>query len=145
MPLAPDHFSRCTEINRKGPTKLKSLPPVREIPPNEFLKLSGRDDITILDTRCYEGFGGEHVPGSWCIDLRSNFATYAGWLLPPDKQILLVSEGEGQALESAVWLHRVGLDNIIGFLDGGTFAWVTAGSGLPMYPNSQSRSFMNGL
>ncbi len=127
MPPAPDHFSRCTEINRKGSTKLKSLPPVRRIPPEEFFKLSERDDITILDTRCYEGFGGEHVPGSWCIDLRSNFSTYAGWLLPPDKQILLVSEGEGQALESAVWLHRVGLDNIIGFLDGGMFSWVTAG------------------
>ena len=26
-----------------------------------------------------------------------------------------------------VWLHRVGLDNIAGFLDGGMFAWVTAG------------------
>lgn len=127
MPPAPDHFSRCTEINRKGPTKLKGLPPVREIPPMEFFKLVQGADTVTLDTRCYEGFGGEHIPGSWCIDLRSNFATYAGWLLPPDKQILLVSESEKQALESVVWLHRVGLDNIAGFLDGGMFSWVTAG------------------
>lgn len=127
MPPAPDHFGRCTEINRKGPTKLKELPPVKEIPPKEFFKLSKRDETAILDLRCYEGFGGEHIPASWCIDFRGNFATYAGWLLPPDKQILLVSESEKQAMESVVWLHRVGLDNISGFMDGGMFAWVTAG------------------
>jgi hydroxyacylglutathione hydrolase len=130
MPPAPDHFSRCTEINRKGPKKLNELPPVREIPPKEFLNFAEsaeRADTVILDVRCYEGFGGEHVPGSWCVDLRSNFATYAGWLLPPDKPILLVSESENHALESVVWLHRVGLDNIAGFLNGGMFAWVTAG------------------
>ncbi len=127
MPPAPDHFSRCTEINRKGSTKLKELPSLKEIPPEDFFKLLERDDTAILDIRCYEGFGGEHIPDSWCIDLRSNFATYAGWLLPPDKQVLLVSESEGQALEAVVWLHRVGLDNISGFLRGGMFAWVTAG------------------
>ncbi|KKH45417.1 rhodanese-like domain-containing protein [Methanosarcina sp. 1.H.A.2.2] len=127
MPPAPDHFSRCTEVNRKGPTKLKEIPPLREIPPGEFFKFAGREDTAILDTRHYESFGGEHVPGSWCIDLRSNFATYAGWLLPPDKQILLVSDSEENARKSAVWLCRVGLDSIVGFLSGEMFAWVTAG------------------
>jgi glyoxylase-like metal-dependent hydrolase (beta-lactamase superfamily II) len=127
MPPAPDHFGRCSEINRKGPKKLKELPPLKQISPNDFFKFAKREDTSILDIRCYEGFGGEHVPDAWCIDLRSNFATYAGWLLPEDKSILLVSESEKQALESAIWLHRVGLDNIAGFLDGGMFAWVTSG------------------
>jgi glyoxylase-like metal-dependent hydrolase (beta-lactamase superfamily II)/rhodanese-related sulfurtransferase len=127
MPPAPDHFSRCTEINRKGPTKLDELSSVKEIPPRDFLKFTQINDTAVLDLRCYEGFGGEHVPGSWCIDFRSNFATYAGWLLPHKKQIILVSESEKQALESVVWLRRVGLDNISGFLTGGMFAWVTAG------------------
>ncbi len=127
MPPAPDHFSRCTEINRKGPTKLNELSSVKEIPPRDFLKFTQINDTVVLDLRCYEGFGGEHVPDSWCIDFRSNFATYAGWLLPHKKQIILVSESEKQALESVVWLRRVGLDNISGFLTGGMFAWVTAG------------------
>jgi rhodanese-related sulfurtransferase len=30
-------------------------------------------------------------------------------------------------MESVVWLHRVGLDNISGFMGRGMFAWVTAG------------------
>ena len=127
MPPAPDHFGRCSAINVEGPKRLKELPHIREISPKDFVKLAKREDTAILDVRCYERFGGEHVPGTWCIDLRSNFASYAGWLLPADKSILFVSENEKQALESVVWLQRVGLDNIAGFLDGGMFALVTAG------------------
>jgi hydroxyacylglutathione hydrolase len=103
MPPAPDHFSRCGEINWKGLTKLRELPPVIGIPLKEFSKLAETGDTVTLDTRCYEGFGGEHVPGSWCIDLRSNFATYAGCLLPPGKSILLVSESEKSVLESGIY------------------------------------------
>ncbi|MCQ1535887.1 MBL fold metallo-hydrolase [Methanosarcina sp. KYL-1] len=127
MPPAPDHFSRCSNVNREGPAKLKTLSPVREIPPSEFFALAGRTDTLVLDTRCYEGFGGGHGPGSYSIDLGGNFGTFAGWLLPPDRQVLLVSDSEAHAREAVVWLHRVGLDNVLGYLEGGMFAWVTGG------------------
>ncbi|MDD3043129.1 MAG: MBL fold metallo-hydrolase [Methanosarcinaceae archaeon] len=127
MPEAPDHFSRCSAVNREGPVLLKELPFMRAVPPQEFLELSGRHDTLVLDTRCYEGFGGEHVPGSCSIDIGGNFGTFAGWLLPSDKKILLVSYNEAHTRKAACWLHRVGLDRIFGYLDGGMFAWVTAG------------------
>ena len=129
MPPAPDHFSRCSNVNREGPAKLGTLPPIRGIPPAEFFGLAGRNDTLVLDTRCFEGFGGEHVPGSYSIDLGGNFGTFAGWLLPPEQKVLLVSDSETNAREAVVWLHRVGLDNVLGYLEGGMFAWVT--SGLP--------------
>ncbi len=129
MPPAPDHFSRCSNVNREGPAKLGTLPQIRGIPPAEFFELAGRNDTLVLDTRCFEGFGGEHVPGSYSIDLGGNFGTFAGWLLPPERQVLLVSDSETHALEAVDWLHRVGLDNVLGYLEGGMFAWVT--SGLP--------------
>jgi rhodanese-related sulfurtransferase len=56
-----------------------------------------------------------------------NFATYSGWVLPPDKTILLVVDRESDALEAAVWLRRVGLDNVAGYLNEGMFAWSTDG------------------
>lgn len=129
MPPSPDHFSRCSNVNREGPAKLDTLPPIRGIPPSEFFGLAGKNDTLVLDTRCFEGFGGEHVPGSYSIDLGGNFGTFAGWLLPPEQKILLVSDSETHAREAVVWLHRVGLDNVLGYLEGGMFAWVT--SGLP--------------
>lgn len=101
MPQAPDHFSRCSTVNREGPVLLKELPFMRAIPPLEFLELSRRHDTLVLDTRCYEGFGGEHVPSSYSIDIAGNFGTFAGWLLPPEKKILLVSYDEAHAREAA--------------------------------------------
>ena len=56
-----------------------------------------------------------------------NFATFAGWILPPDKEILLVALGDTQAEEAAVWLRRVGLDRVAGYPDGGMFEWAKAG------------------
>ncbi len=58
MPPSPDHFSRCSNVNREGPAKLDTLPPIRGIPPSEFFGLAGKNDTLVLDTRCFEGFGG---------------------------------------------------------------------------------------
>jgi rhodanese-related sulfurtransferase len=81
----------------------------------------------VLDVRNFEAFGGQHVLGAYSIDINGNFPTFAGWLLPPEKDILLVSEGYGQAAEASRQLHRVGLDRVHGYLAGGMYAWVTAG------------------
>jgi len=126
MPAAPDHFTRCSDINRAGPALLQDL--ARPVP-LEPASLAGRNagEVLILDVRSYQAFSGMHIPGSWNIDLAGNFATWAGWVLPPDREILLVVEGRDQAEEAALQLHRVGFDRVTGFLDGGMLAWGTAG------------------
>ncbi len=127
MPAAPDHFSRCSAINGKGPFPVKDLPEAVPLAPAAFRdKLSG-DLCVILDTRAFEAFGGLHVPGSLHIDFRGNFATFAGWIMPPDKDILLVSETPGQVQEATMWLRRVGLDRTVGYLKGGMAEWTKAG------------------
>ncbi len=77
--------------------------------------------------RSYEAFGGQHIPGAWNIDFGGNFATFAGWVLPPDHDLLLVADSPARAGEAAVHLRRVGLDRIVGFLEGGMFEWAKAG------------------
>jgi rhodanese-related sulfurtransferase len=67
-----------------------------------------------------------HIPGAWHIDLSGNFATQAGWVLPPDKDIILVVEGKKQSDEAALQLHRVGFDRITGYVEGGMLVWGTA-------------------
>jgi rhodanese-related sulfurtransferase len=81
----------------------------------------------VVDIRSYEAFGGQHIPGSYHIDFGGNFATFAGWVLPPDTDILLVAESGHQADEAVVWLRRVGLDRAVGYLDGGMYEWAKAG------------------
>jgi len=127
MPAAPDHFSRCSAINGKGPVPVRDLPALTPLGPPQFQKAVMKNNAIVLDIRSYEAFGGQHVPGSYHVDFGGNFATFSGWVLPPDRNILLVAETFAQAQEAGVWLKRVGLDKAMGYLDGGMFAWAKAG------------------
>lgn len=127
MPAAPDHFSRCSAINRQGPRLIKDLPALTPLPPVQFRDRLEQGNSIALDTRTYESFGGLHVPGSCHIDFRGNFATFAGWIIPPEQDILLVTADAEQAYEASVWLRRVGLDRAVAYLEGGMPEWAKAG------------------
>lgn len=125
MPDAPDHFSRCTSINRIGPRKENELPLPEALDNSTFMqKLK---DATVLDVRSFESFGGQHIPLAYNIDINSNFPTYAGWLLPPEKEILIVADNYSQAFDACQQLHRVGHDRVSGYLEEGMYGWVTDG------------------
>ena len=127
MPAAPDHFSRCGAINKDGPVLVRNLPVLEKLAPQKFSDMAGREGTIVLDTREYDSFGGQHIPGAHNIDLASNFATFAGWLLPPDKDILLVAYDGEKAQEAVTQLRRVGLDRTIGYLNRSMFVWAMAG------------------
>ncbi len=127
MPPAPDHFSRCSDINRRGPTRLAELPSMEGLSVEQFKKRMDSLNAVVLDTRSYHAFASQHISHSWHIDLNFNFPTFAGWVLPTDKDILLVAEDEQKALEASIWARRVGVDRIVGYLKGGLIAWAMAG------------------
>lgn len=127
MPPAPDHFSRCSDINRHGPEMLSKMPVMEELSAMKFRERIENPDIEVLDTRSYHAYGSQHIARSWHLDLNGNFPTFAGWVLPVDKEILLISEDYHKALESQLWARRVGIDRLSGYLDGGITAWAVAG------------------
>lgn len=127
MPAAPDHFSRCSATNGQGPLLVRKLPVPAPLEPQLFANRVRRKKALVLDIRSYSAFGGQHVPRAYHIDFGGNFVTFAGWVLPVDRDILLVAESAQQAIEAAVWLRRVGLDRTVGYLDDGMFAWARAG------------------
>ncbi|HHS14511.1 MAG TPA: MBL fold metallo-hydrolase [bacterium] len=127
MPPAPDHFSRCSAINAKGPALLQDMPPIERLDAAAFEKRIRRESALVLDVRSHDAFGGQHIPGSLNIDFGGNFAVFAGWIIPPKKDIFLVKEADTDAGQIAVWLHRVGIDRVRGVLDGGLFAWARSG------------------
>lgn len=130
MPGAPDHFSRCSQINGKGPALTRNLPTLTRLDTHTFKKMADAKKTVVIDIRSYEAFGGQHVPGAYHIDFSGNFATFAGWILPPEKDILIVGDSFEQAQEASIWLKRVGLDRAVGYLEGGMFTWAV--KGLPM-------------
>ncbi len=127
MPPAPDHFSRCSDINRNGPVLLSRLPDLEELRPAEFQKRVKQDKVAVLDARNYAAFSGYHIPGSWHLDMKGNFPTFAGWVLPTDRDIMLVADSYQEAMTANTWARRVGVDRIKGYLSGGMVNWANDG------------------
>jgi rhodanese-related sulfurtransferase len=100
---------------------------MEELRPEVFRERIDPDKTVVLDARGYAAFGGMHVAGAWHLDLNGNFPTFAGWVLPTDRDILLVAENYEEAVEARTWARRVGVDRITGCLTGGMPAWAAAG------------------
>lgn len=135
MPEAPDHFARCSDINRRGPKLVAEMPSPRPISPKELQSLI-QQGHTVLDTRDYAAFGGAHVPGAYNIDAAHNFSTFAGWLLPADKPIVLVAAVNQHVSTLVIMLRRVGLDAVVGYLEGGMGPWIVSGMPIDRIPTT---------
>lgn len=123
---APDHFSRCSAINRKGAPAISNLKKPISYSPHEFARLSQNGHI-IVDAREKFAFGASHIPGAYGLTLKGNFVTFAGWVLPPDQPILLVLQDQKDLDTVLKWLYSVGLDHVVGYLEGGMEAYALSG------------------
>lgn len=126
MPEVPDHYARCSEINRLGPVPLGELTPPRKLQPREFARYLAQG-AAVVDTRDYLSFAAAHIPGSFSVSLKGSFATFAGWILPPDRPLLLVNDRDKELPQVLTGLRRVGLDNVAGYLTGGMGEWINSG------------------
>lgn len=127
MPPAPDHFLRCSDINRHGPRLLSSFAPLEELKPQEFKEAIADSEAVVVDIRSYSAYGGMNIGGSYNIELRGNFPTFGGWVLPTDRDIYLVGDNYNETVLAALWLRRVGMDRVKGCLAGGMPPWVMSG------------------
>lgn len=139
MPPAPDHFGRCSAINGRGPALVSTLPVPRPVPPAEFSAMLEHGKYAVVDARPYAAFGGQHIAGAFSLDLAGNFPTFAGWIVPTDRDILLVTSDAAQVTEAVDWLRRVGMDRTVGYLEGGMPAWAAAGLPLSYVPQLSAR------
>ncbi|MDY6826913.1 MAG: rhodanese-like domain-containing protein [Bacillota bacterium] len=119
MPPAPDHFLRCSDINRHGPNLLSSIAPLEELKPHEFKEAISGLDAVVVDIRSYSAYGGMNIGRSYNIELCGNFSTFGGWVLPTDRDIYFVGDKYDETVEAALWLRRVGMDRVKGSLAGG--------------------------
>jgi hydroxyacylglutathione hydrolase len=125
----PGYFFINARINKEGYSALQELLArgMKALSVAEFKERKAEaDEPIVLDTRNEEEFTSGFIPGSVFIGLDGRYAEWAGSLLPYDKPVLLVTE-RGKEEESIVRLARVGLDRVVGYLDGGYDAWKAAG------------------
>jgi hydroxyacylglutathione hydrolase len=127
MPLAPPYFRRMKEVNSKGPAILgPQLPGQKRMTAKEIHDRLC-DNCMIVDVRPKEAYAAAHVPGSINIPLGQNLPSWAGWVLPYDKNLVIVPSGPDEMPEIVTHLIRVGLDNIEGYMEDGMDAWQNHG------------------
>jgi hydroxyacylglutathione hydrolase len=127
MPLAPPYFGRMKKVNKEGPPILGPDLPGQERLSAKAVHEQACERCLILDVRSKEAFAAAHIPNAINIPLGPNLPTWAGWVLPYDRPILLVLNEPARMAEVTTHLIRVGFDDVRGYLDGGMDAWETAG------------------
>jgi hydroxyacylglutathione hydrolase len=129
QPEPPRYFAHMKRINKEGPRVLGGLPRPPRLQGAKLAEVL-RQGETVVDARRAAEFAGGHVPGTLNIPLNGSFTTWAGSLLPYDRDIyLLVHDSHTDEAETAVRdLTMIGLDRVAGIF--GTHAleaWTSGG------------------
>lgn len=127
LPPFPDYYRRMKRINAEGPKRLHGIPGGKKLPPAEFRALMESPEAVVIDLRRPEAYGGAHIPGAFNIGAGPNLSMWASWVVPYDRPILLVGDNAVNLEEARRALIRVGLDDVVGYLDGGMASWIEAG------------------
>jgi hydroxyacylglutathione hydrolase len=117
----PPYFRKMEQYNLYGPPLLGHLPNPTPLTPKEFQEQMQLGAVAV-DIRMPPAFGGAHIKGSYSIWL-DGLPSFAGWMLPYDKPVLLVPEDEEQLERAIRYLVRLGYNEIAGYLGGGIEAW----------------------
>ena len=133
LPPRPEYFGREVELNRQGAASLDELPLLASLPAPEVLRLQSEGAV-VLDTRPVMEFAVAHVPGSIHIALSGQFASWAARILGLDTRIILAGEDPDHIRESQLRLARVGIENVLGYLEDGVTGWIKGGYELDYIP-----------
>lgn len=122
MPTPPAYYPVLKRVNTQGTVLIDELMDPRAFDSNKVEELIGKGAL-VVDTRDKADFGLGHIPGSLFAGFGPNFHTWMGWIAPYDHDILLVTGDNGSVDEVVTALRQIGLDRVVGYLDGGMKAW----------------------
>ena len=134
QPSFPRYFSRMRPLNQAGPRLLGgSVPESASLPVDAARAVLARGGL-VVDARHQAAFASGHVPGALSIPAGSSFGTWLGWLVDPDREIVLVLDDPAHADDLVRQAYRIGHESLAGHLDGGFAAWRAAGGAVEETP-----------
>jgi len=113
QPEPPRYFARMKTINREGPPPLPSEP-LHELALADVNRALANGD-PVIDVRTTADFAHGHIPGTINLPTGTSFATWAGSLLDPDRDITILADEHGRVDRARMLLAEIGLDRIAGF------------------------------
>tara|TARA_R110000782_G_scaffold30348_7_gene75570 strand:- start:33389 stop:34795 length:1407 start_codon:yes stop_codon:yes gene_type:complete len=128
QPETPTHFPRMKKVNAKGPPTWRDLQPPRPLTPEQFNRRIEQGDAQLVDARHMLAFGGGHIDNAINLGAdKAEMSIFAGWMLDPDRPILLVLDDDAALHKVVALLLRTGFTRHAGYLAGGMTAWNNAG------------------
>jgi hydroxyacylglutathione hydrolase len=133
QPEAPKYFAEMKRINKEGPKVLGGFRRPERLPESRLAKLLDSGAV-VVDTRHNGDFAEGHVPRTINIPLDNSFTTWAGWLLPYDRDFYLIVEeqaGFSRIDEATRDLKLIGLDQVAGYFGSAALeTWLQEGGRL---------------
>jgi hydroxyacylglutathione hydrolase len=129
QPEPPKYFAEMKRINKIGPAILNGF----RLPPR-LAEAALTDALAhgaiVVDTRSAAAFADGFISGTINIPLNKSFNTWAGWLLPYDRDFHLIADDEASALTAVRDLAMIGLDRIAGYASADLATAFTAAGGV---------------
>jgi hydroxyacylglutathione hydrolase len=122
----PTYFARLPELNRQGPSRHDGIPVLLRLDA-EAVERHMREGGLVVDVRPITAFADRHVPGALSNELRPVFGSWLGWLVAADRPLVFVLDADQDRDEVVRQCLDVGLERLVGELDGGVGAWTSAG------------------
>ncbi|MBK5968522.1 MULTISPECIES: MBL fold metallo-hydrolase [Thiorhodovibrio] len=143
LPAVPPYWPRMRQLNSAGPPLLGVLadPPPLGVEEFEQARAQG---ATVLDCRAPEAFSA-HIPRAINVGVGNSFATWAGSVLAPESELVLVLDRAEDLWEVCWQLLRIGYPLPRGWLAGGMLAWRTAGKSIEVLPQWTVRQLARAL
>jgi hydroxyacylglutathione hydrolase len=128
QPAFPRYFARMRPINQAGPRLMGGrVPDPRPMALDEVRAALGGGAL-LVDLRAPAAHAVAHVPDSLSIPAGTSFGTWLGWVVEPDRPIVLVLDDPGDWDDAIRQSLRIGHESVVGYLRGGFPAWIDAGS-----------------
>ena len=110
--VAPLYFAFAADANRRDRELLDDTEAPPAISLNEAIAAHEAGAV-LVDTRAPEAFASGHLRGAVNVGLDGRFAEFAGDVIRPGQQVVLLSE-PGRGTEAKVRLARIGFDDVTG-------------------------------
>jgi glyoxylase-like metal-dependent hydrolase (beta-lactamase superfamily II)/rhodanese-related sulfurtransferase len=125
----PSYFARLPEVNRRGPRVYGEVPDLSTLDIDSF-RAALDAGAALVDARPIAAFADAHIRGALSIELRPVFASWLGWLVAADADVVFVLNNEQDRHELVRQCLDVGYERLLGCLGGGMQTWI--GEGLPV-------------
>lgn len=136
QPEPPKYFAEMKRINKEGPRILGGFRRPELLSAAAIDGWLAKGEM-VVDTRPAADFAAGHIPGTINIPLTKSFSTWAGWLLPYDRDFrLIVDAGCSHCVDEAARdLAMIGLDRAAGYFGIDVIeAWAGSGGQLDVVP-----------